>query len=131
MRLSDIKGDRVLDVIADLIDPVANIAEDPAAAALFRREVVPEGMEPKKFLLKRVRRSVPTLLKTHKEDLITILATVEGVDPDEYRGVLNLVKLVKDCTELLTDEGFTGLFISAQTENSSGSAPETTGAPGQ
>ena len=26
MRLSDIKGERVFDVIADIIDPIANIA---------------------------------------------------------------------------------------------------------
>ena len=36
MKLSDIKGDRVFDVIADLIDPVASIAQDAQAAALFR-----------------------------------------------------------------------------------------------
>ena len=28
MKLSDIKGERTLDVIADIIDPIANIAED-------------------------------------------------------------------------------------------------------
>ena len=38
MRLSDIQGERVFDVIADIIDPIANIAEDDAASAMFRRE---------------------------------------------------------------------------------------------
>ena len=38
MRLSDIQGDRVFDVIADIIDPVANIAEDDDAASFFKRE---------------------------------------------------------------------------------------------
>ena len=38
MRLSDIKGDRVFDVIADIIDPIANIASDETASALFKRE---------------------------------------------------------------------------------------------
>ena len=28
MKLSDIKGDRVLDVIADIIDPIANMVQD-------------------------------------------------------------------------------------------------------
>ena len=44
MRLSDVRGERTLDVIADLIGPIAEIASDEEAAALFRREKVPEGV---------------------------------------------------------------------------------------
>ena len=44
MRLSDIKGDRVFDVIADIIDPIANIAVYETASALVKREKLPEGM---------------------------------------------------------------------------------------
>ncbi len=56
MRLSDIKGERTLDVIADIIDPIANIAEDEVASDLFKREKLPEGMTAKKFLLQRARK---------------------------------------------------------------------------
>ena len=38
MKLSDIKGERTLDVIAEIIDPVANIAEDKAASDLFQKK---------------------------------------------------------------------------------------------
>lgn len=131
MRLSDVKGDRTLEVIADIIDPIANIAEDEEASAMFRREKLPEGMTPKKFLLKRARKSLPVLLKGHKADIIAILATIDGIEPEAYAGTLNLVKLVKDCTDLLTDEAFMQLFISAQSENSSGSAQESTEDPEQ
>lgn len=126
MRLSDIKGDRTLEVIAEIIDPVANIAEDEAASAMFKREKLPDGMTAKKFLMKRVRKSLPVLLKGHKADIIAILSAIEGVSADEYAGALNLVKLVKDCTDLLTDEAFMELFISAQSETNSGSAPAST-----
>ena len=78
MRLSDIKGDRTLDVIADIIDPIANIAEDSAAAALFHREKLPEGETPKGFMLQRVRKHLPQLLKGHKGDIIAILAAIES-----------------------------------------------------
>ena len=131
MRLSDIKGDRVFDVIADIIDPIANIASDETASALFKREKLPEGMTAKKFLMKRVRKSLPVLLKGHKSDIIAILSAIEGVSAEEYSGALNLVKLVKDCTDLLTDEAFMELFISAQSENNSGSAQESIEAPEQ
>ena len=124
MRLSDIKGDRTLEVIAEIIDPIANIAEDEEASAMCKREKLPDGMTAKKFLMKRVRKSLPVLLKGHKADIIAILSAIEGVSTEEYAGALNLVKLVKDCTDLLTDEAFMELFISAQSETNSGSAQE-------
>ena len=126
MRLSDIKGERTLEVIADIIDPIANIAEDEEASALFKREKLPEGMTAKKFLLQRARKSAPALLKGHKEDIIAILAAIEGTPADEYAGTMNLVKLIKDTVDLLTDEAFGALFISAQSGTSSGSALENT-----
>ena len=124
MRLSDIKGDRVFDVIADIIDPIANIASDETASALFKREKLPEGMTAKSFLLKRARKAVPALLKGHKSDIITVLSTIEGVSADDYRASLTLAKLMQDTAELMTDEAFGELFISAQSGNSSGSAQE-------
>lgn len=114
MRLSDIRGDRTLDVIADIIDPIANIAEDPTAAELFVRKTLPDGMAPKAFLLQRARASVPALLKRHKADVITILSAIEGTSPDEYAGALNLAKLFKDCVELMTDEAFMSFFTSGE-----------------
>ena len=126
MRLSDIKGDRVFDVIADIIDPIANIAYDETASALFKREKLPEGMTTKAFLLERARKAVPALLKGHKSDIITVLATIEGVSADKYRASLTLAKLMNDTAELLTDEAFGELFISAQSGTSSGSAQENT-----
>ena len=124
MRLSDIKGDRVFDVIADIIDPIANIASDETASALFKREKLPEGMTAKAFLLERARKAVPALLKGHKGDIITVLATIAGVSADDYRASLTIAKWMKDTAELMTDEAFGELFISAQSGTSSGSAQE-------
>lgn len=126
MRLSDIKGDRVFDVIADIIDPIANIASDETASAIFKREKLPEGMTAKAFLMERARKAVPALLKGHKSDIITVLATIEGVSSDDYRASLTLAKMMQDAVELLTDEAFGELFISAQSGTSSGSAQENT-----
>ena len=126
MRLSDIKGDRVFDVIADIIDPIANIAEYDTASALFKREKPPEGMTSKEFVTQRARKALPALLKGHKGDIIAILASIEGVSAESYKGALNLVKLMRDATELLTDEAFGALFLSAQSGTSSGSAQENT-----
>ena len=113
MKLSDIQGERVFDVIADIIDPIANIAEDDAASALFKREKLPEGMTVKAFLIKRARKSLPALFKGHKGDIIAILSAIGGVSEEQYKSELNPIKLMQDATELLSDEAFGVLFISA------------------
>lgn len=126
MRLSDIQGERVFDVIADIIDPIANIAEDEQASAMFRREKLPEGMTAKAFLTQRARKSLPALFKGHKGDIIAILAAIGGVSDEQYKRELNPIKLMQDATELLTDEAFGALFLSAQSGKTSGSAQENT-----
>ncbi len=117
MKLSQIKGDRVIEVIAEIIDPIANIATDKEASELFSRAKLPEGADPKAFVLNRIKKSVPYLLKAHKADIVTILAAIEGVSYEEYAAQLTIVKLLKDFTELLNDEEFKALFFSAQSEN--------------
>lgn len=129
MRLSGIKGERTFDVIADMIDPIANIAEDKDASELFTRKKLPDGMTPRQFLLRRARASVPVLLRGHKKDLIMILSAVEGTSPEAYTEDLSLAKLFVDCVELMTDEAFLTFFTSAGSETggaSSGDAPENT-----
>ena len=126
MRLSDIHGERVFDALADIVDPIANIAEDEQASAMFRRERLPEGMTAKEFLIQRARKSLPALFKGHKGDIIAILAAIGGVSEEQYKRELNPIKLMQDATELLTDEAFGVLFLSAQSGKSSGSAQENT-----
>lgn len=131
MKLSDIRGERVFDVIADIIDPIANIAESEHAAALLKRvkrAELPEGTDVRKLLTERLRACVPPLIREHKADVIKILAAIEGTDATAYTESLSLAKLMHDTAELMTDDAFIGLFFSAQSGSSSGSAQENTGA---
>ena len=105
MRLSEIKGDQVFEVIADIIEPACNIAQDKDAASLFdRSEKRPDGISAKDFALNKVKRAVPKLMRSHKDDLVAILSAVEGVDPDEYRKSLTMPKLIQGVYEIMTDE---------------------------
>lgn len=124
MKLSEIKGERAIEVIADLIEPIAKIAEDKDAAKLFMRERLPKGMTAQKFLLKRIRTSVPLLLRKHKGELIEIMATLEGVEKEAYASALSVPKLISDIFSLLNDSELLSLFGLAQTteEASSGAA---------
>lgn len=130
MRLSDIRGERVLDVAAALIAPAAEIAMDETAGELFRAKSVPEGMSTQDFLLERVKRGLPALLRDKRRQVVEILAAIEGAPVEDYLAGLTMEKLAGDCVDLLTDEAFRVLFISAQTGRaggSCGSARESTG----
>ena len=111
MKLSEIKGERVLDVIAELVVPVANIAMDEQAAKLFKREALPEGKTAKEFFAERFKLGVPPLIKNHKADLVSILATLKGETAEEYLENMTLISLTKDFTDLITDDAFLELFL--------------------
>lgn len=122
MKLSDIKGDRVFDVIADIIDPIANMVQDKDVAAMFKREAVPDGMEARDFFVKRMCKGLPVLLKGHKADIIAIMAAIEGVTPEQYAESLNFPKLFTDTMELVTDNAFLD-FLSSQETKKGADAP--------
>lgn len=116
MKLSGIKGDRVLDVIADIIDPIANMVQDKDVAAMFKREAVPEGMEARDFFAERMRKGMPVLLKGHKADIIAVMAAIEGVTPEQYAASLDLPKLFTDAMDLVTDDALLDFLSSSGTE---------------
>lgn len=115
MKLSDIKGDRVLDVIADIIDPIADMVQDKDIAAMFKREAVPDGMEARDFFAKRMCKGLPVLLKSHKADIIAIMAAIEGVTPEQYAASLDFPKLFTDVMEIVTDDAFLNFLSSSET----------------
>lgn len=122
MKLSDIKGDRVFDVIADIINPIANMVQDKDVAAMFKREAVPDGMEARDFFAKRMCKGLPILLKSHKADIIAIIAAIEGVTPEQYAESLDFSKLFTDVMELVTDNAFLD-FLSSQETKKGADAP--------
>jgi hypothetical protein len=134
LKLSDVKGERTLDVVAACLGPVYNIGSDPKAAELFRRKALPKGMTPMQALARRVSDCLPSLLQKHKSDLIAILSAIQGVSPEQYVQELNLKNLLYDLTELLTDQDFETVFpLPAQTMGlkPSGGASENTGGPAE
>lgn len=116
MKLSDIKGDRVLDVIADIIDPIANMVQDKDVAAMFERKAVPEGIDARDFFTKRMCKGLPVLLKGHKADIIAVMAAIEGVTPEQYAESLDFPKLFTDVMELVTDDALLNFLSSSETK---------------
>lgn len=110
MKLSEIKGERVFDVIADIIDPVATIAADEEAMLLFSAKDKPEDMTQWEYFVQRARKAVPVLMRRYKTELCTILATTQGVTTEEYVEGLNVPKLFADVLDLITDSEFVTFF---------------------
>lgn len=110
MKLSDISGERTLDVIADILPPVSRIAQDDSAMEIFVPKSVPEGMTQVQFFASRIEKSAPALLKGHRDDVIDILAAISGKTREEYVAGMNLASLVKDLVELMTDTEFLGFL---------------------
>ncbi len=115
MQLSEIKGERALEVIADLIDPITNLVKDKKFKA-----IVDSGtqMDVVKFILKE-----------HPKEILFILATINDKDPATYQPTL--IELPKMVLDLISDPDVKSLFKSqSQSEQlaSSGSVTENIGA---
>lgn len=128
-KLSEITMEQGLDIVADILVPIMNIAEDDTARDFFTKENPQEGENAIQMALRRIKSSLPVLIKKHKEDLIVIMAALNTQTVDEYKHSKGFMGLVKDVVSLANDEDLQGLFTSAESENiseSSGSASENT-----
>ena len=109
MRLSDIKGEKALDVIADLLDPVAEIMGDKEIS-----EILQSGKAPIK--------AIKLALKNHKRAVLDMMAAIDGEDPETYQP--SIFVLPKRLLELLNDPEVQRLFGSQeQTSDGISSGP--------
>ena len=114
MKLSDIKGEKAIEVLADLLEPASEIMGDKEVVALIRSGQNIKG--------------IAAALRNHKKACLTILALTEGEDPETYSP--NVLSLPKKGLEILNDPEMMSLFSSQSQKDktSSGSATENTGA---
>lgn len=115
MKLSDIKGEKAIEVLADLIDPFSIIAKD----GVFKKKITEDRVEGIKYLL-----------KNHSKTVIEILAIINGEDLESYAP--NILALPVMLLDFFNDPTVTELFgLQSQTtdKTSSGSVTENTEAP--
>lgn len=115
MKLSEIKGEQALEVLADIIDPIGEIAIDKEI-----RGMIGAG-KPKLLMIKHV-------LKKHPKEVIEIMARLNLQDVEEYKANMNLLTLPLEINEVLNDPDVMLLFQS-QSQNlepAFGSATEST-----
>ena len=117
-KLSDYKDEEALDILADLIEPCINIMGDGKIYEYIKE--------------KQKIKAITAAIKDYKEDVITIMATLEGVPRAEYH--CSLVTLPMLLLNLINDPVLMD-FLSSQadqiSETFSGSATENTEEEGQ
>lgn len=116
MKLTDIKGERALDVIADILEPIMNIAGDKGIRNAVNNPT------------KRMD-AIKIALKKYKKDVITIMAILEGESYEQYCSHLNVMTLPAKIVEIFNDKDLLALFgLEAPKDlaTSSGSASENT-----
>lgn len=111
--LSEYKDEEALDMLADLIDPVINIFGDKEVADWYKAGVI--------------IKSVQVAIKNHKDDVINMLAVLEGVPKEDYH--CNLLTLPKMLVNIWNDPELRDFFESQSLKDSetpSGSVTENT-----
>lgn len=112
-KISDIRGEDALDVLADIMEPASEIMADEEIASMYRSG-------------NRIK-AISTAIKNHKKSVIHVLAILDGEDPDGYSP--SLISLPTKIIEILNDPELDMVFTSQgqmQGENASGSAMENT-----
>ena len=100
MKLSEVKGEAALDLLADIIEPATKIMVDPKVKELAKsRDRI--GL-------------VKVFIKDNKEQIIEILAAIDGISVDECKEKLTILTLPAKILEILNDPELIGFFTSQE-----------------
>ena len=94
-KLSDIKGEEAIDVLAELLVPITDISND---------EEVRAGFE------KNVATCVSIALKKHKKEVIGILAIINGKSVEKTLEEIDVLALPTYLIEVLSEPAIQSLF---------------------
>lgn len=112
-KMSEIQNEDALDVLVDIIDPLTEICLDKEVKKLTES--------------KNNMGAIKVAIKNHKQAVMQILATLDGVPVEEYK--VNLIQIPTKLFELLNDADMMAFFHSQGLKISgvsSGSVTENT-----
>jgi len=110
MKLSEIKGEQAFDVLAEIIEPIADITADGEFVKIAKTSTK--------------AKVAAHVIKNHKKECIQIMAALNLKKVEEFE--FSLLTLPKMLIELFDDDEVMALFQQqSQTETSSGSASES------
>ena len=98
MKISDIKGEAALDAFVDMIDPAMEIMTDPEISAAYKNPKTTRA------------QLVGSIVKGHKKAVITIMAILDGKDPETYADEINIFTIPAKLMEIINDPEVRSLF---------------------
>lgn len=107
MKLSDFKGEEAIEVLADIIEPISNIATDEQVKEAFRAN--------------SKMKVAQAILRNHPKEIIEVLARLDNKTVEEYE--VTLFTLPMKLLEILNDKELTSLF---QSQEQTGGATSST-----
>ena len=115
MKLSDYKGEKAMEKLADILEPVCTILADKEI-----RDMIEKAGENKTPKVKIVQ----VAMKSHAKEILEIFAILDDVPVEEYQP--SLLEIPARILEILNDEVFTNLFTSqSQKEENANSGSAT------
>lgn len=94
-KLSEIKGEEALDVLAEILEPIVEIANDEDVRAGFDTNIA---------------KCVSVALKKYKKQILEIFASINGKSVDETCEEIDLLSLPSYILDVLSDPAIRRLF---------------------
>lgn len=94
MKLKEIKNEKALGMIADLIEPIGKIGSNKELVQMLKE--------------KKIKEAIPKVLKENPHEIIEILAILDETPVEEYE--CNILTLPARLIELFNDEEVLQLF---------------------
>ena len=104
MKLSELKGQDAIEAIADIMEPLSAIACDKRLRADFKKVAEADDR------VAALGKVLPKAIKTHKADVVKILATVNRKTVKEYEAEATVPRIMADAFDVLTDEELFAFF---------------------
>lgn len=94
-KLSEIKGEEALDVLAEILEPIVTIINDEEVRAGFETNVA---------------KSVSVALKKYKTEILEIFASINGKSVEETCEEIDILSLPSYIVEILNEPEIQRLF---------------------
>lgn len=120
VKLSEVKGEAALEMLADLFEPVVEICADPEIKKLYKAG--------------NKIAAIAHAIKAHKKAVLSAMATLNQQPVNEYAKGVNVITLPVEILQALNDPDLVNLFTLQSrkgAEISSGSATANTEGAGQ
>jgi hypothetical protein len=94
-KLSEVKGEEALDVLAEILEPIVTIINDEEVKAGFETNVA---------------KSVSVALKKYKTEILQIFASINGKSVEETCEEIDILSLPSYIVEILNEPEIQRLF---------------------